>query len=141
MMEPWGSSIREYGKELAALGFTVLIPNYFEKTGTTPGFASVMQNLNLPAWTEAILDACAYAKTIAGSSGLPSGLLGFSLGGNICLRLRGVARSLVEFFAPELREVGGIGVAFGGRNRRCRFITAWLMRWCRFQRPKRSSRH
>jgi dienelactone hydrolase len=116
MMEPWGSAIREYGKDLSEMGFSVWIPNYFDKTGTMPGLASVMQSLNLAAWTEAVADACTHARTIAGSSGLAPGLLGFSLGGNICLRLRGVTRALVEFFAPELTEVGGIGVASGSEK-------------------------
>jgi dienelactone hydrolase len=35
--------------------------------------------------------------------------LGFSLGGHLCLRLRGETTALVEYFAPELPELGGIG--------------------------------
>jgi dienelactone hydrolase len=113
MLEPWGSAIREYAKELAARGFLALIPNYFEKTDTDPGIHVFSEATNLLAWTEAVSDACRYAGTAADMRGLAPGLLGFSLGGNICLRLRGSARAMVEFFAPELKTFGGIGPASG----------------------------
>jgi dienelactone hydrolase len=116
MSEPWGHAIREYARELAEGGRTVLIPNYFEKTATVPGMQAFSQASNLPLWTEAINDACAYLKTVGGVSPKAAGLLGFSLGGYICLRLRGSARAIVEFFAPELRAFGGIGVATGGQT-------------------------
>lgn len=113
MAEPWGSAIREYAQDLAERGFVAVIPNYFEKTNTGPGLYVFSQPLNLPSWTKAVSDACEYATTAAGHPGLAPGLLGFSLGGNICLRLRGWAQALVEFFAPELRAFGGIAAASG----------------------------
>jgi dienelactone hydrolase len=51
----------------------------------------------------------AYAKTLSGVNGSRIGLLGFSLGGHLCLRLRETAKVLVEFFAPQLPELGGLG--------------------------------
>jgi dienelactone hydrolase len=112
MTEPWAAMIREYATELAAKGFNALIPNYFGKTGTTPGphvFAEMPANLH--AWEEAVRDTVAHARTLPGISASRVGLLGFSLGGHICLRLRGSAKVLVEFFAPELPELGGPGSA------------------------------
>jgi dienelactone hydrolase len=112
MTEPWAAMIREYAIELAEKGFTALIPAYFEKTGTTSGlpvFAEMPDNLQ--RWQEAASDTMAHAKALPGISASRIGLLGFSLGGHICLRLRGAAKALVEYFAPELRELGGLGAA------------------------------
>ena len=112
MKEPWAAMIREYASELAGKGFTALVPRYFNKTGTDAG-PKVFSELpaHLHSWTEAVGDAVTHAKTLPGISPLRVGLLGFSLGGHICLRLRGSAKALVEFFAPELRELGGLGSA------------------------------
>lgn len=111
LMEPWGSAIRAYGQSLAERGFTALIPAYFEKTGTVPGF-SVLSELNhLPEWAEVIAQACAFAVSLSGRAGQPPGLLGFSLGGHLALRLRSHARAVVDFFGPELKAFGGIGPA------------------------------
>ena len=112
MREPWAALIREYAADLAANGFTALIPDYFASTGTAPGvgvFAEIP--VNLRAWQQAIGDALSYAARLPGISASKTGLLGFSLGGHICLRLRGSAQVVVEFFAPELRELGGLGSA------------------------------
>lgn len=110
MNEPWAAEIRGYATNLATKGFTVLIPHYFDKTGTTPGLAVFDQlSSNLDSWQEAVADTVMYGKTVLGISASCVGLLGFSLGGHICLRLRGNAKVLVEFFAPSLPEVGGLG--------------------------------
>src|SRR6266704_5751897 len=110
LTEPWAAMIREYATELAGMGFTALIPDYLGKTGSTPGvhiFSEIPANLN--RWQEAVSDAVAYAKTLPGISASRVGLLGFSLGGHICLRLRGETTALVVYFAPELPKLGGIG--------------------------------
>jgi dienelactone hydrolase len=114
MTEPWAAGIREYATDLAAKGFTGIIPNYFEKTRTPPGLNIFSQPpaeciANLHSWEEAVSDTVAHAKTLPGMSVPRIGLLGFSLGGHICLRLRGLAHALVELFAPELRDFGGLG--------------------------------
>ena len=118
MNEPWAGMIHEYATELAGKGFTVLIPHYLEKTVTTPGpqvFSEMRKNL--PSWEEAVNDTIAHTKTMPGISPSQVGLLGFSLGGHLCLRLRASAQAVVEFFAPELVELGGIGSA-GGKTPR-----------------------
>jgi len=65
---------------------------------------------NLESWVEAVGDIVAHVKTLPGIQPRRVGLLGFSLGGHICLRLRAAAPAIVEFFAPELRQLGGLGV-------------------------------
>ena len=112
MIEPWAALIREYASELAARGFAAFIPNYFGKTATAPGM-NVFSELpaNLLSWVEAVSDTVAQVKALPGISASRVGLLGFSLGGHICLRLRESTKALVEFFAPELRELGGIASA------------------------------
>lgn len=112
MKEPWAELIREYGTELASNGFTVLIPDYFASTGTAPGrgvFAEIAANLAV--WQAVVGDAVAHAAKMPGIRPMRMGLLGFSLGGHICVRLRGSAQAVVEFFAPEL---GGVGVSSSG---------------------------
>jgi dienelactone hydrolase len=109
MTEPWAATIREYATELAGRGFTALIPDYFGKTGSAPGlhiFSEIPANLH--RWQQAARDTVAYAKTLPCISASRVGLLGFSLGGHLCLRLRGETMALVEYFAPELPELGGI---------------------------------
>ncbi|MBN9663603.1 MAG: dienelactone hydrolase family protein [Acidobacteria bacterium] len=112
MNEPWAAMIREYANELAEQGFVAVIPHYFDKTGTRPG-AGVFPEIpaQLPKWLQAVEDVAAYARTLPGITPNKLGLLGFSLGGHICLRLRGIAAAVTEFFAPEFSELGGIGPA------------------------------
>src|SRR6266545_3950860 len=111
MTEPWTALIREYAAELAGKGFIAFIPSYFAKTGTVPGPAVFGQ---IPAllvgWIEAVSDVVAHIETLPGIAVHGVGLLGFSLGGHICLRLRGATPAVVAFFAPELRQLGGVGV-------------------------------
>ena len=106
MKEPWASMIREYARELSARNYSALIPDYLKSTGTAPGpdvFAQIP--VNLPKWQSAVDSAITHAAAprIA--------LLGFSLGGHLCLRLRHRAMAVVEFFAPELLQLGGLGAA------------------------------
>jgi dienelactone hydrolase len=108
MAEPWAAMIRDYATELAANGFNALIPSYFGKTGTTAGLNVLMEiPANLLSWVEAVSDTLANAETLPGITASRVGLLGFSLGGHICLRLRGSVNVLVEYFAPKLDGLGG----------------------------------
>jgi dienelactone hydrolase len=112
MTEPWDAMIRDFATQLAGKGFIALIPKYFEKTGSTPGPQIFLEmSTNLGSWEIAVADTLSYARKLPGISGSRVGLLGFSLGGHICLRLRGSVTTLVEFFAPELPEFGGLGSA------------------------------
>ena len=104
MKEPWATMIREYARELSGKNYSVLIPDYLKSTNSAPGpdvFAQIQANL--PQWQSAVDSAITHAAAprIA--------LLGFSLGGHLCLRIRHRAMTVVEFFAPEFLELGGIG--------------------------------
>ncbi len=101
MKEPWATMIREYAAELSQRNYNVLIPDYLPSAATTPReqvFAQIPGKL--PLWQTAIDATINFAATPRVA------LLGFSLGGHLCLRLRHRAKVLVEFFAPELIGIG-----------------------------------
>lgn len=104
---PWASMIRDYANELSGKGFAAIIPDYFIKTGTQPGKSAFEQiPIHVGTWQATVGDAITHAKTIPGIIASKVGLLGFSLGGHICLGLRAQTRVLVSFFAPELQGLG-----------------------------------
>jgi dienelactone hydrolase len=107
---PWGTMIRDYADSLARAGFVALIPDYLSVTPTKPGpavFALITEQRG--HWQEAISDAISHAISLPGVGATRVGLLGFSLGGHLCLRLRAKAKVLVEFFAPVLDGIGPLG--------------------------------
>jgi dienelactone hydrolase len=93
--------MRSLAQAFAANGLTALIPYYLEKTATSPG-NPVLQSMfgHRAAWQQALADAVALAETDRVA------LVGFSLGGHLSLRLRGVVPVVVEFFAPLLDGIG-----------------------------------
>ena len=108
---PWETMIRGYAESLAASGFFALIPDYFGKTGTAPGLQNLdLENLlsNRRDWENALSDAVTHGRTLTGVDASRVGLLGFSLGGHLCLRIRAASKPkvMVEFFAPA---AGGLG--------------------------------
>jgi dienelactone hydrolase len=103
LLEPWGEQILGYGEALADEGFIAFVPKYFESTQTTPGPAALEAiGRYRDTWQQTLADAASYATTMPGADGARVGLLGFSLGGHLCLRLRSMASVLVAFFAPAL---------------------------------------
>lgn len=109
---PWKTMIRGYGEELAKRGFFALIPDYFRKTGTTPGIpAGDVIRTRHGDWEQALLDTVAHARTLGRVDPARIGLLGFSLGGYLCLSIRAAAkpRALVEYFAPQFDGIGPAG--------------------------------
>jgi dienelactone hydrolase len=110
MAEPWGARIREFADALCREGFVAMIPDYFGCTGTTPGPNALEDLAKRNAWQQALVDGATYAKASLDVDGTRVGLLGFSLGGHLCLRQRATAKVVVEFFAPEL---DGLGSASG----------------------------
>ena len=93
-----------YACDLAEKGFVILMPYYF-------GGTSSVDFMQIPTYQATLADAMVYAKTLPGVDVARIGLLGFSLGGYLCLRNRALAKVLVEFFAPELTDFGGLGTA------------------------------
>jgi dienelactone hydrolase len=116
MNEPFGPLIRNFAKSLAAAGMVALIPDYLRSTATAAGTASVWEALDTSrdAWVGSIADAARFADGRGGVKKGKFGLVGFSLGGNLALRLAkspgAVPRALavIDFFAP-ISEAGGIG--------------------------------
>jgi len=117
---PWKTMVSGYAEQLAADGFTALIPDYFAYTASSPAPAPFTSPgptwpddifRHRDDWQRAISDAVDHATVLAAVDPKRVGLLGFSLGGHLCLRLRAKAQVLVEFFAPEFPELGGIGPA------------------------------
>lgn len=109
---PWKTMIRGYAEDLAKRGFFALIPDYFRKTGTTPGIpAGDVIRTKHGDWEQALVDTVAHARTLARVDPARIGLLGFSLGGYLCLSIRAAAkpRALVEYFAPQFDGIGPAG--------------------------------
>lgn len=101
LLDPWGEQILGYGAALADVGFIALVPHYFDSTQTRPGVpAAEVIEPNRPTWQRALADAVAHATALPGADPSRIGLLGFSLGGHLCLQLRAMAKVLVAFFAP-----------------------------------------
>jgi dienelactone hydrolase len=104
----WAEMIRDYADELSHRGFLTLTPFYFEKTGSQPeriaaDFKRHVFNqivAGRAAWQAVLADAVAHANTLSSVHPTRVGLLGFSLGGHLCLQLRVMASVLVAFFAP-----------------------------------------
>lgn len=110
MNTPWGKMIEEYAESLAAKGFSVLIPNYLTVTNTQAGpavFPLIMEHRD--DWEGALSDAIGHAKNLPQVDPARIGLLGFSLGGYLCIRLRAKVKVLVEFFAPAFDGMGAPG--------------------------------
>lgn len=97
----WATMIRGYAADLAQAGSFVLIPDYPGATGTAVGLDSVLPALPAHSsdWEAIVADALAHGTTLA-PAGSRKGLLGFSLGGFLSLRVRGKANVLSSYFAP-----------------------------------------
>lgn len=106
---PWATLIRGHAAALAAQGLTVLIPDYLGVTATPP--AAVFDALPRcrERWQSALTDSVDHVATLPGIDPARVGLLGFSLGGHLCLRVRSRVRVLVSFFASVLDGIGAAG--------------------------------
>ncbi len=110
MLAPWGSIIRAYAESLSQKGFIAIIPDYFASTSTMPRSDALNKiSIDRNTWQATLADAITHAKTLPNVQASRVGLLGFSLGGHLCLRLRETAKVLVEFFAPEFPGLDSLG--------------------------------
>ena len=112
---PWKTTIYGFASDLAGEGFTVIIPDYFQRTNTRPGDIDFRNGgaqqiwLHRDEWQATLADALKHAAGLAGGTPARLGLLGFSLGGYLCSKIRAGAGGLVEFFAPALDGIGPSG--------------------------------
>ena len=109
---PWTAMLQGYAQDLAGRGFFALMPDYFAKTGTEHGGAAAAEIADQhDTWAAALVDSVAYARTLPNVDASRIGMLGFSLGGYLCLRARAAARpkALVEYFAPMFKGIGAAG--------------------------------
>ena len=110
--DPWTKMMRGYAEDLAARGLFSLMPDYFFRTGTKHGGAAGAEiEDKQDDWTSALVDSAAYGRTVPGVDGTRIGMLGFSLGGYLCLRARAAAKpkALVEYCAPLCKGIGAAG--------------------------------
>jgi dienelactone hydrolase len=89
---------------LSAAGILALVPDYFQKNPRVAHDSSAAVFLQIPRrhreWEIVLRDAVSTAKALPGVDAARVGLLGFSLGGFLCLRIRDSVDVLVEYFAP-----------------------------------------
>lgn len=100
----WEPEIRRHAEGLAELGILALVPDYFKKIPAVPHgrsnvvFGSILKRHS--EWSNVLRDAVSAAKALPSIDASRVGLLGFSLGGFLSLRIRDSVQTLVEFFAP-----------------------------------------
>lgn len=105
-------SFGEPARMLAASGFAVFVPHYFERTGTGWANDSIIRR-EFPTWMRTIRDAITYATMQPGVDPERVGLLGFSLGGFLALSIASLderVKAVVEYF-------GGLPEEFAGTKR------------------------
>ena len=104
LVAPWKAEIENFAKKLAEAGILALVPDYFEVDPPTPygnraaSFASILPRHE--QWARVLRDAVETAKTLPNIDDSKVGLLGFSLGGFLALRIRDAVNTLVEHYAP-----------------------------------------
>ena len=104
--------LRGYATDLASRGLFVLIPDYFERTGTRhDGTAAIEIAEKRGDWATALVESVAHARTLTNVDPTRIGMLGFSLGGYLTLLARAAAqpKALVEYFAPRFDGLGPPG--------------------------------
>ncbi len=106
------SSFGEPARMLAAHGFAVFVPHYFERTGT--GWANdPIIRYEFPTWMKTVRDAITFASGTPGVDPNRVGLLGFSLGAYLALSVG----SLDERVKAVIDYFGGLPEEFCGTKR------------------------
>lgn len=104
-----GSSERmaEPASLLAAQGFAVYVPHYFERTGTTSVADKPTILRHFLAWAKTLWDAISFVAERPEVDAQHIGLLGFSLGAYLALSVAAVdsrVQAVVEFFGGLPKE-------------------------------------
>lgn len=103
---PWHTMIADYATSIATNGFVAIVPFYLDVTKAAPGLGVFELIATFrDRWQTLISDTIYHAQTLTNVGPGRVGLLGFSLGGHLCLRERSKAKVLVEYFAPVLDGV------------------------------------
>jgi carboxymethylenebutenolidase len=93
---------------LAAQGFAVYVPHYFERTRTT-GFADKQTAIrHFPAWGKTVWDAITHVERQPHVDAHGIGLVGFSLGAYLALSVAAVdqrVHAVVDFFGGFPKEM------------------------------------
>lgn len=100
----------EPARMLAASGFAVFVPHYFERTETVWADERTIRR-EFPAWMETVRDTIVYAESQSGVQGGHIALLGFSLGAYLALSVAALderVKAVVEYFGglPEEFSAG-----------------------------------
>ena len=104
--------MRGYAEALATAGMFALIVDYFARTATTHGGAAAAEIAqHHDDWSAALVDTVTYAQALSNVDASRIGMVGFSLGGYLCLRARAAAKPkvLVEYLAPMFEGIGAKG--------------------------------
>ena len=103
-----GSIASDPAARLAAQGFAVFVPHYFDRTGTTAVADRGTIFRNFAAWGKTVWDAIGWVSARAEVDPERIGLMGFSLGGYLALSVASVdprVRAVVEFFGGFPKEM------------------------------------
>jgi carboxymethylenebutenolidase len=100
-------SLAQTARPLAALGFSVYVPHYFDRTGTVEAQMPAMF-LNFPLWMKTLWDVVSLVAQQPAVDGQRIGVLGFSLGAYLALSLGSIdarVRAVAEYFGGLPREI------------------------------------
>ncbi len=79
-----GFMFRNLARELAGRGYLVVLPHYFDRTGTTIADMTTMVE-KFPVWIKTVADASSYALDLPNAQPDRVALVGFSLGSYLSL--------------------------------------------------------